>query len=354
MQFPPAPEHDFSSDNAAGIHPLVLDAIHAANRGHAVAYGNDEITRACERRFDELFGRPVATYLTFNGTGANVFALTALARPGDAVVCTDWAHINVDETGAPERVAGVKLIAVPTSDAKLTPEQIEQQAHALGVPHHAQPAIVSITQATELGTLYLPDEVGAICDTAHRLGMRVHLDGARLANAVAALGGGIDSLRAITVDAGVDVLTFGGTKNAMLGGEAVIFLDPAVGSRGHFVRKTVTQLPSKMRFVAAQFNALLDDELWIDLAGNANAMASALHGAAAGLLGADAGPSPAVNSMFPVLDPVVAARLQAWSFFWDWDASRHQVRWMTAWDTDQTDVDRFIAGLEAVLATTID
>jgi threonine aldolase len=351
MAVPPAPERTFSSDNAAGIHPRVLDAIARANRGHAVAYGDDDQTRACERRFDALFGRPVATYLTFNGTGANVMALMAIARPGDAVICTESAHINVDETGAPERVAGVKLIDVPSHDGKLRPEQIEREAHALGVPHHAQPAIVSITQCTELGTVYHPDEVVAICETAHRHGMRVHMDGARIANAVAAHGGDVAALRALTVDAGVDVLTFGGTKNGMLGGEAVVFLDPAAGARGHYIRKTVTQLASKMRFVAAQFNALLDDGLWLDLAGHSNAMARRLYQATAGIAGVDAGPLPAVNSMFPLLDPVLIAPLQSWSFFWDWDASRGQVRWMTAWDTTPDDVDTFASGVATFVAT---
>jgi threonine aldolase len=277
MEMPSPPPRSFASDNAAGAHPDVIEAVLRANHGHALAYGDDDHTRECERRFSELFGRDVATYLTFNGTGGNIVALTALARPGDAVVCTDWAHINVDETGAPERVVGTKLIDVPTTDAKLTPEAIEHQVHAIGVPHHAQPAIVSLTQSTELGTVYTADEVAAICDIAHRHGMRVHMDGARIANAVAACGGTVAVLRALTVDAGVDVITFGGTKNGMLGGEAVVFLDPTLGARGHFVRKTVTQLPSKMRFVAAQFNALIEGDLWIRLAAHANAMATDLH-----------------------------------------------------------------------------
>ena len=350
MQLPPPPSRAFASDNTAGAHPAVLDAVVRANHGHALAYGDDDHTRECERRFAELFGRDVAVFLTFNGTGANVLALTALARPGDAVVCTDWSHINVDETGAPERIVGTKLIDVPTTDAKLTPEAIEHQLHALGVPHHAQPAIVSLTQSTELGTLYTADEVAAICETAHRHGMRVHMDGARIANAVAATGGTLAALRALTVDAGVDVITFGGTKNGMLGGEAVVFLDAALGARGHYVRKTVTQLPSKMRFVAAQFNALLTDGLWIELAAHANAMATALHAATASVPGVELDAAPAVNSLFPCLPPDAIDPLRDWCFFWDWDTSRHQVRWMTAWDTSEEDVSRFAEGVRAILA----
>src|SRR5262245_34949914 len=335
MQLPDPPARSFASDNAAGAHPAVLAALARVNVGHALAYGDDDETRACERRFAELFGRDVTTLLTFNGTGANVLGLTALARPGDAAICSDSAHINVDETGAPERIVGIKLIDLPTADGKLTPEQIEHQVHALGDPHHAQPAIVSLTQSTELGTVYSVDEIAAICAVAHRHGMRVHMDGARIANAVAAGGATIAALRAMTVDAGVDVMSFGGTKNGMLGGEAVVFLDPALGARAQYVRKTVTQLPSKMRFVAAQFNALLTDGLWLELAGDANRMATALHTAASAIPGLDPGPSPAVNSLFPVLPPQAIAPLQAWSFFWDWDRSRSQVRWMTAWDTAQ-------------------
>ncbi len=350
MTLPPAPSRSFASDNAAGVHPVVLEAIGRVNVGHALAYGDDDETRACERRFSELFGRDVATFLTFNGTGANVLALTALARPGDAVICSDWAHINVDETGAPERIVGTKLIDLATADGKLTSEMIADQVHALGDPHHAQPAIVSITQSTELGTVYTAGEVAEICDVAHRHGMRVHMDGARIANAVAAAGGSVAALRAMTIDAGVDVMSFGGTKNGMLGGEAVVFLDPAIGARGHYVRKTVTQLPSKMRFVAAQFNALLDGDLWLELAGHSNRMATALHGATAGIPGVDAGPPPAVNSMFPSLPSPAIGQLQAWTFFWDWDRSRHQVRWMTAWDTTIDDIETFATGVGEIVA----
>ena len=350
MTLPAPPARSFASDNAAGAHPAVLEALARVNVGHALAYGDDDETRACERRFSELFGRDVTTLLTFNGTGANVLALTAMARPGDAAICTEWAHVNVDETGAPERIAGIKLIDVTAPDGKLTPEHVAHHAHALGDFHHAQPAIVSITQSTELGTAYTADEIAAVSDAAHRHGMRVHMDGARIANAVAAGGGTVAALRAMTVEAGVDVMSFGGTKNGMLGGEAVIFLDTALGARGQYVRKTVTQLPSKMRFVAAQFNALLEGDLWLGLAGHANRMAAELHAAARDLPGVDPGPAPAVNSVFPMLPPHAIAPLQAWSFFWDWDRSRHQVRWMTAWDTDPGDVTTFATGVRQILA----
>jgi threonine aldolase len=198
--------------------------------------------------------------------------------------------------------------------------------------------------------MYTPDEVAAICDVAHRHGMRVHMDGARIANAVAAGGATMAALRAMTIDAGVDVMSFGGTKNGMLGGEAVVFLDAALGARAKYVRKTVTQLPSKMRFIAAQFNAMIDDDLWLRLAGHANDMATLLHRTMTALPGVDAGPVPAVNSMFPTLDPAAIGALQAWSFFWDWDRSRSQVRWMTAWDTTPDDIDSFATGVRHITA----
>ena len=203
-----------------------------------------------------------------------MLALASLLGPAEAVVCTDWAHIAVDETGAPERILGAKLIDLAAPDAKLTPDHIDAQAHLIGNPHHAQPGVVSITQSTELGTVYTVDEVAAVCDAAHRHGMRVHMDGARIANATAALGGDVATLRAMTIEAGVDVLTFGGTKNGLLGGEAVVYLRPELARRAVYLRKQVNQLPSKMRFVAAQFLALLDGDLWLRLAAHANAMAT--------------------------------------------------------------------------------
>lgn len=347
MQLPPPPDRSFASDNFAGAHPDVVDAVVRANHGHAAAYGDDVWTRRCEDRFRELFGADVTTLLTFNGTGSNVLALASLLGPAEAVVCTDWAHIAVDETGGPERILGAKLIDLAAPGAKLTPAHLESQAHLLGNPHHAQPGVVSITQSTELGTLYTVEEVAAVCDAAHRLGMTVHMDGARIANATAALGNDVATLRALTVDAGVDVVSFGGTKNGLLGGEAVVYLRPELARRAVYLRKQVTQLPSKMRFLAAQFLALLDDDLWLRLAGHANAMAAALHTAVAAAPGLDVGAPPQVNSMFPILPAELIAPLQAWCFFWDWDVASHQVRWMTAWDTTADDVERFVAGVLA-------
>lgn len=347
----PRPSRSFASDNSAAVHPAVLESLGRANHGHTLAYGYDDLTAAADRRFCELFGRTVAPFYVWGGSGANVMALMALARPADAVICTDISHINVDETGSPERIVGAKLIDVPNAGGKLTPAQIEAQLYAVGDEHHAQPAIVSITQSTELGTLYSPDEVAAITDVAHRNGMRVHLDGARIANATAALGGTVEALRSFTVDAGVDVISFGGTKNGMMYGEAVVFLDPAQAARAKIVRKLVGQLPSKMRYISAQFDALLADGLWLDNARHANAMTRRLHDGVGGLPGLRLDGEPAVNAMFPRLPRAAIDALQAWATFYDWDTSIDQVRWMTAWDTTPDDVDRMIAGVTAVLAT---
>ncbi len=347
------PTRSFSSDNAAGIHPAVLEAVGRANVGHAVAYGDDAWTRACQAQFQELFGADTTTLLTFGGTGANILGLATMLGPAEAVVCSRWAHIAVDETGAPERILGAKIIELPSDDAKLHPDQLDGLTHLLGVEHHAQPGIVSITQSTELGTVYTADEVGALCQRAHRYGMLVHMDGARIANAVAALGGTIAALRAFTVEAGVDVLTFGGTKNGMLGGDAVVYLAPELARSARFVRKQVTQLPSKMRFVAAQFSALLDGDLWIALAAHANVKARELYALTSEIPGVVYAQSPRVNSVFPRIPSGSIEPLQAWCFFWPWDAATCQVRWMTAWDTTDADVATFAAGVRQVVGAAV-
>jgi threonine aldolase len=349
LQLPPPPACAFASDNAAGAHPTVLDALVRANTGHALAYGDDPWTARVADRFRELFGSRTESMLVWNGTGANVMALACMIRPADSVVCSQWAHIAVDETGAPERFLGAKLQTLPTVDGKLVPEQLEGLRYLIGDQHHAQPGVLSITQSTELGTLYTAAEIAALCETAHSMGMLVHLDGARIANATAALGGTQAALRSFTVDAGVDVVSFGGTKAGLAYGEAVVFLNPALAARAAFIRKQTTQLPSKMRFIAAQFEALLADDLWIRLAEHANGLAQRLYAATDGLPELSYDAPPQVNSVFPVLPPHLIAPLQEWCFFWDWDTSRHQVRWMTAWDTTADDVDRFVAGVTAAL-----
>lgn len=347
---PTPPKCSFASDNAAGAHPLVIEELARANQGHALAYGDDPWTRQAADQFNELFGRPVSTLLTLNGTGSNVLALASVLRPGDAVICTDWSHVNDDEAAAPERILGAKLITVPASEGRLHPDQIDERAHALGNLHHAQPGVVTITQATEWGTLYTIDQIANICDRAHAHGMRVHLDGARIANAVAALGGSVETLRNMTVEAGVDVVSFGGTKNGLLGAEAVILLNHDDPWRAAYLRKQVNQLSSKMRFIAAQFIASLTDERWLSWADHSNAMAQLLYDQALPILGTDSVAPPSVNSLFPIVDAQAAEQLRQWCFFWEWDASTSCQRWMTAWDTTPDDVHQFVTGLTAALS----
>ncbi len=338
----------FASDNAAGVLPEVMDAMAAANAGPALAYGDDPWTAQATAAIAETFGTEVEVAFCWGGTGANVVGLQCLLRPWEAVICPQSAHIAVDECGAPERFIGAKLITVPTPDGKLHPAQLGPLLHGLGDQHHVQPRVVSITQSTESGTLYQPDELAAVVEEAHGHGLVVHLDGARLANAAAALGGDV---RRTTVDAGVDVLTVGGTKAGGMYGEAVVFLRPELGESVAFVRKQAGQLPSKMRFVAAQFSALLADDLWIRAAGHANAMAGRLADAMTGAPGVSVVRPPEVNAVFVRLPSAAAvADLKAWSFVWDWDVDAHEVRLMTSFATTEADVDAFAAGVLAIAA----
>lgn len=350
MNLPPPPDRLFASDNFSGAHPRYLEAIARANDGHCRAYGADDLSIRATQLFCELCDEDVEVMFAFNGTGANIVALGSLLRPAESILCTSWSHINVDEGGAPEKLLGVKLHAVEAIDAKITARDIDEAARALGNVHHAQPGVVSVTQATELGTLYTPDEITEICDRAHAHGMRVHLDGARIANAVAALGGSADTFRSLTFGAGVDAVSFGGTKNAMLGAEAILIRSSASNGRHQFIRKQSAQLPSKSRFTAAQFVEALSDGLWMETARHANIMAARLHDSLCDLdelcLSA-----PQVNSLFPVLPSPAKDMLQEWSFFWDWDASATQVRWMTSWDTTDEDINRFAHGVRTILAS---
>ncbi|MGN6127303.1 MAG: threonine aldolase family protein [Humibacter sp.] len=342
----------FASDNYAGAHPEIIDAIAAANGGHQISYGEDAYTERLHEVFAEQFGTQVEVFPVFNGTGANVTALQSMVPRWGAVVTSGTAHINTDEGGAPERVGGLKLLTVETPDGKLTPELIDKQAWGWGDEHRAQPLAVSITQTTELGTCYTVDEVRAITDHAHSLGMRVHMDGARISNAAAHLDA---PLRAFTSDAGVDLLSFGGTKNGLLFGEAVVVLNPEASDGLNFLRKLDMQLASKMRFISAQLIALLTDGLWLRSARHSNAMATRLRssleeavasGRAPGLSFTQATES---NGVFAALPHDAADRVRQQYRFYDWDAARGEVRWMCSWDTTEEDVDGFVAAIVEAL-----
>jgi threonine aldolase len=336
----------FASDNAAGVHPAVLEAIAAANTGHAFGYGHDQWTNAVEDRFRELFGPEALTFLVWGGTAANVLSLRAACRPWEAVICAASAHMNVDEAGAPEAISGTKLLTVPTEDGKLTPELVEPLIVRIGDEHAVQPRVLSISQTTELGTLYEVGEIAALAELAHAHGLVLHVDGARLANAAAAAG---VSLRALTRDVGVDVLSFGGTKNGLLGAEAIVFLTPALADGFQYLRKQSMQLASKMRFLAAQFDALLKNDLWLELASNANAMAIRLADAVSQLPRVEITRPVQANAVFAVVPHAAIAELQRQFPFYVWDERRDEVRWMCAWDTTENDVAALAGALKAVV-----
>jgi threonine aldolase len=337
----------FASDNYSGIHPDVLAAIAAANGGHQVSYGDDAYTEHLQDIFREHFGAQSAAYPVFNGTGANVVALQAMASRWASVVCSSTAHIHVDECGAPEKMGGLKLLPVPTPDGKLTPALVDVEARGFDDVHRAQPQVLSLTQTTELGTAYSVAELAALCEHAHELGMTVHMDGARIANAAASLG---LPLRAFTTDVGVDVLSFGGTKNGLMLGEVVVVLDPAAAPHVDYVRKSSMQLASKMRFISAQFEALLGTDLWLRNASHANAMARRLAAAVADVPGLVVQRPVQANAVFVVLPPDVTARLQERFRFYTWDFATGEVRWMTSFDTTEQDIDDFAAAIRAELA----
>jgi threonine aldolase len=339
----------FASDNYAGAHPAVLVAIADANGGHQVAYGDDTYTARLQEVLRGHFGPQTESFPVFNGTGANVTALTSMLPRWGAVVTAATAHINTDENAAPERVSGLKLLTVPTPDGKLTADLIDTEAWGWGDEHRAQPLAVSITQSTELGTVYTPDEVRAIADHVHRRGMTLHMDGSRIANAAAALD---TKLRTFTTDAGVDVLSLGGTKNGLLYGEAVVVINPDAATGLKFLRKLSMQLSSKMRFTSAQLVALYEGDLWLNSAHHANAMAARLRHALADVAAVRFTQQTQANANFAVLPPGVADRLREHFRFYDWNPVTGEVRWMTAWDTTEEDVDTFAAAIRAAVGNT--
>jgi threonine aldolase len=346
-------DRGFASDNYAGAHPQVLAAIAEANGGHQISYGEDLYTAELRKTMKTLFGQQAETFPVFNGTGANVTALTSVMPRWGAVISTSTAHIHTDEGGAPERVSGLKLLTVDSPDGKLTVDLIETQAWGWGDEHRVQPAAVSITQTTELGTLYSVAEVRAIADHVHARGMALHMDGARISNAAAALG---VPFRDFTVDAGVDILSFGGTKNGLLYGEAIVLLDPSKSDGLIFLRKLNMQLASKMRFVSAQLLALLRDDLYLRSASHANAMAARLRrslerGISTGSIrGLRFSQPTQANAVFAVIDNNAADRIRERVRFYDWDRAAGEVRWMTAFDTTEDDVDNFVAVITEELA----
>lgn len=348
VALPPTPASSFASDNAAGVSPQVMDALVAANTGPALAYGDDRWTGQAVSELRDLFGAPVEVVWCWGGTGANVVGLATLLQGWQSVIATDTAHIVVDEAGAPVRFSGSTLTPVPHVDGKLTIDAVRPFLDWRGSEHHVQPRVLSVSQVTEMGTRYTTDELGELGSFAHANDLLLHVDGARIANAVAASGGDI---RSMIVETGVDVLTFGLTKNGAMYGEAVVFLQPELATHAAFVRKQAGQLPSKARFVAAQASALLADGLWLANAGHANAMAQLLAELVADIPGVEVPVAPQANAVFARIPWHRFAELQAWSFFWEWDPAESLVRWMTSFTTTEDDVRTFADGVRAILAS---
>ncbi len=329
----------FASDNNAGVHNEVITSMMNVNKGHTVSYGCDNYTKEVIERYIKEFDFPLQMFFVYNGTGANVLALQAMTRPFNSIICAQTSHINMDECGAPEKHTGCKLIGIDTPDGKLTPILIEKHLHGFGVEHHSQPKVISITQSTELGTIYTLQEVKTLCDYAHSFNMFVHMDGARISNAAAALN---CSLADTTWKSGVDALSLGGTKNGLLFGEAVLFFNKELSANVPYIRKQTTQLHSKMRFIAAQFSAFLNNELWRRNALHANRMARILAQEVSKVHGIVITQKVEANGVFAIIPKDWIKPLQNEFFFYVWDHTRNEVRWMTSFDTTEEDIMQFV------------
>jgi threonine aldolase len=337
----------FASDNNSGVHPEIMKAMMEANIGHTIGYGDDIYTEKATNKFYELFGNDIDVYFVFIGTAANVLGLHAATRSWNAVICAHTAHINVDECGAPEKYNGFKLLPVETPNGKLTVELIKQNIHGRGDEHHSQPKIISITQATEMGTVYTIGEIKAIADFAHENNMYLHMDGARIANAAVSLG--VD-FKEFTKDAGVDILSFGGTKNGMMYGEAIVFFNKQLGEEFKYIRKQGMQLASKMRFISAQFERYLTDDLWRQNASHSNRMAKLLESKVKEIPQIKITQKVEANGIFAILpDRQMIQELMDEYFFYDWDETKNEIRWMCSFDTQEEDINSFVELIKSKL-----
>ena len=337
----------FASDNNAPVHPLVMDALQRVNEGHCIAYGDDPYTGRAVAKMKEIFGASCEVFFVFTGTAANVLGLTAVTRPFNSVICAETAHIHTDECGAPERFTGCKILSIPTGNGKIAPDQVARYLHGFGFEHHSQPGVISITQATEMGTVYSLQEIRELADMAHAHGLMLHVDGARLANAAVSLSCSFGEMIAGT---GVDILSFGGTKNGLMYGEAIVFLNSRLAENFKYIRKQGMQLASKMRYMAAQFDAYLTNDLWKSLAEHANSMAQLLEKEVRKIPGIEITQPVQANGVFAIVPPEVIPLLQKEYFFYVWDEMRSEVRWMCSWDTTEEDV----LGFAEILRKTMD
>jgi len=329
----------FASDNNAGVHPDILKEVQSVNEGHVIGYGDDIYTEQARELFRRHLGPETEAFFVFTGTAANVLGISAVTRSWNSIITADTAHLEQDECGAPEKFTGCKVLTVDTPDGKLTPGLVERHMHDFDFEHHAQPRVVSITQATEMGTVYSVKEIKSIADYAHSLGLLLHMDGARLANAAVSLN---LSFKAFTTDAGVDILSFGGTKNGMMTGEAVCFLRPGLSENFKYIRKQGMQLSSKMRFISAQFIGYFRDDLWNKCASHSNAMATLLADKITGIKGIRITQKVQSNGVFVVIPHDVAEKMRQQYFFYPWNEKISEYRLMTSWDTTEEDIEEFV------------
>jgi len=328
----------FASDNNSGVHPAIFKAMEKANTGHVVGYGYDAYTQRAIQQFKARFGDDTDVFFVFNGTGANILALSTIAHTYHSVICAETAHIHEDECGAPEKILGCKLLPVEAVNGKLTPEAIVPHLTGFGFEHHSQPGVISISQVTEMGTVYQPEEIKALADLAHQHNMYLHMDGARLANAAVALN---MNFKSFTRDCGVDVLSFGGTKNAMMLGEAVLLFNPKLNQHARYIRKQNMQLYSKMRFIGAQFEAYFENDLWKETASHANKMAKLLEKEIRRIPEITIAQPVDANGIFAIVPQHIIKPLQEQFFFYMWNEQRSEVRWMTSWDTSKEEIHAF-------------
>jgi threonine aldolase len=336
----------FASDNNAGVHPDVFKEMMAVNEGHSIGYGGDLYTETASGLFRDHLGKDCEIFFAFNGTGANVLGLSSVTRPWNSIITASTAHIEGDECGAPEKFTGCKVLTVDTTDGKIKPDLLDKHMHGIDFEHHSQPKVISITQSTEMGTVYKPAEIKALADFAHNNNMLLHMDGARIGNAAVSLG---LPFKNFTTDAGVDILSFGGTKNGMMYGEAVCFLRPGLSKDFRYIRKQSMQLASKMRYISAQYIAYFKDDLWKRCASHANKMAALLYDKVKDISGVRVTQPVESNGVFVIIPGKVAEKLCESYFFYPWNEKESEYRWMTSWDTMEDDIVKFVELLEELL-----
>lgn len=337
----------FASDNYSGVHPEVMAALQKANAEHAGSYGNDVYTERAVARFKDFFGSDCEVFFVYNGTGANVLGLSTLAQSFNSVICAEGAHINVDESTAPEKFLGSKLVTLPSADGKITAAQVADRIQRIGDQHHPQAKVISISQASEYGTVYNVEEVKALSEVARKNNLYLHMDGSRISNAAVSLG---KSFREFTRDAGVDVLSFGGTKNGMMFGEAIVFFKPELAANFSYIRKQGMQLHSKMRFISAQFEALLTNDLWKRNAMHTNGLAKKLANALAGIKGITVTQKVEANGVFAIFPAEIIEPLQKEYPFYVWNERTNEVRLMCSWDTTEGEIEAFTSKVRQLLA----